>query len=97
MQDQVRGVWAGGGLAVGRRAAGNLGVGGVRRDVGGGGSPVRASAFSVKELIAEREGAEMSSRREVKVWHSQPGWAVGKAGSWGMLPRSPRRPADMQP
>lgn len=33
-------------------------------------SLVITSVFSVKELVAERQWAEMGLRGEVKVWHS---------------------------
>lgn len=54
----------GGRLAFVRGMAGDSGVGGVGQEVGGkcwwGSSYVTASAFSVKKLLADSEGAEMS-------------------------------------
>lgn len=56
--------WDEGLVFVKRRASGKLGVGGVRQEVGvGGGSRVIASAFSVKELVAEGVGGDGLEQR----------------------------------
>lgn len=91
MEDAGQAEW----LAPGRSgAAGKLGVGGAGQAVRG--SQVTASASSVKEFVAEREWVEMSLKREVKVWHSQPRWN-GESREPGRLLRSPGRPADVRP